>query len=142
MAANWRNRIIGLEYHVAGEIKDHPYQWRTHPDKQLKVLKDVLDEVGIAGAMLIYKSERDGGALVRIDGHGRKKLDPNVTWPCIVLDVNDAEADMILATFDPIGAQAGKDARKLEELVHNVHPESEAVTNLLKDLRAGLAGNS
>ena len=31
---NWRNRVKALEYHVAGDIQDHPHQWRTHPARQ------------------------------------------------------------------------------------------------------------
>ena len=138
---NWRNRVKALEYHVAGDIQDHPHQWRTHPAKQAEALRDVLDEVGVAGAMLVYASERAGGALVRIDGHGRKDLDPRATWPCLVLDVDDREADLLLATLDPIGAQAGADAAKLDELLRGVQTGSAALQSLLREVaeKAGIA---
>jgi len=133
---NWRNRVKALEYHVAGDIQDHPHQWRTHPARQAEALRDVLDEVGVAGAMLVYQSERAGGALVRIDGHGRKDLDPAATWPCLVLDVDDREADLLLATYDPISAQAGADAAKLDELLREVNTGSAALQSLLSELSA------
>ena len=140
---NWRNRVKALEYHVAGDIQDHPHQWRTHPAKQAEALRDVLDEVGVAGAMLVYASERAGGALVRIDGHGRKDLDPRATWPCLVLDVDDREADLLLATYDPISAQASADAAKLDELLRGVSTGSAALQSLLSEVaeRAGLVGD-
>ena len=133
---NWRNRVKALEYHVAGDILDHPHQWRTHPAKQAEALRDVLDEVGVAGAMLVYASERADGKLVRIDGHGRKDLDPRATWPCLVLDVDDHEADLLLATYDPIGAQAGADAAKLDELLRGVSTGSAALQSLLSEVSA------
>ena len=132
----WRNRVLALETHVAGDILDHPHQWRTHPKAQSDALRDVLEEVGVAGAMLVYRSARAGGALVRIDGHGRKDLDPAAEWPCLVLDVDDREADKLLATYDPISAQAGADAAKLDELLRGVSTGSAALQQLLSDVAA------
>ena len=130
----WRNRVLALETHVAGDILDHPHQWRTHPKAQSDALRDVLEEVGVAGAMLVYRSARAGGALVRIDGHGRKDLDPSASWPCLVLDVDDREADLLLATYDPISAQAGADAAKLDELLRGVSTGSAALQTLLSEV--------
>ena len=132
----WRNRVLALETHVAGDILDHPHQWRTHPKAQTDALRGVLEEVGVAGAMLVYRSARAGGALVRIDGHGRKDLDPAAEWPCLVLDVDDREADKLLATYDPISAQAGADATKLDELLRGVSTGSAALQQLLSDVAA------
>ena len=130
----WRNRVLALETHVAGDILDHPHQWRTHPKAQSDALRDVLEEVGVAGAMLVYRSARAGGALVRIDGHGRKDLDPSASWPCLVLDVDDREADLLLATYDPISAQAGADAAKLDELLRGISTGSAALQTLLSEV--------
>jgi hypothetical protein len=74
----------------------HPGNWREHPAAQAEALKGVLAEVGIAGALLAYRSERQGGALVVIDGHLRKDAAPQ-RWPVLILDVDDAEADYLLA---------------------------------------------
>ena len=120
MAKNWRDRVVGLEYRKPGEIADHPYQWRTHPREQAAALRGVLDEVGIAGALLVYRS---GGELVAIDGHLRKGLDPNVDWPCLVLDVTDEEAAKLLATHDPLAAMAGADAEAVGKLLAQVETE-------------------
>ena len=69
---DYRNRILGLEYIPAADLTPHPGNWRDHPKAQVETLKGVLAEVGIAGALLAYRSERQGGALVIIDGHLRK----------------------------------------------------------------------
>ena len=97
---NYRNRIKALEYVNSADLVAHPGNWRDHPAAQAEALKGVLAEVGIAGALLAYRSDRQGGALVVIDGHLRKDAAPQ-QWPVLVLDVDDAEADYLLATHDP-----------------------------------------
>jgi len=132
----WRNRVIGLEYHRPNEILDHPHQWRVHPDKQLAVLRGVLGDIGIAGALLVYQSIRANGALVSIDGHGRKKLDPSCDWPCLMLDLTDTEADVLLSTFDPVGAMALVDCEKLNLLLAATPVKNADLAAMLKKLQA------
>jgi len=90
----WRNRVLGLEYHRPDEIQDHPHQWRGHPKPQLEALRAMLRKVGVAGALLVYHSERAGGALVSIDGHGRK---------CRALEINPAYAAVSLERMAGMG---------------------------------------
>ena len=49
---DYRNRIKALEYVDANELVAHPGNWRSHPAAQAQALKGVLNEVGIAGALL------------------------------------------------------------------------------------------
>jgi DNA modification methylase len=132
----WRNRVLGLEYHRPNEILDHPHQWRVHPDKQLAVLRGVLGDIGIAGALLVYQSTRANGALVSIDGHGRKKLEPGCEWPCLMLDLTDTEADVLLETFDPVGAMALVDCEKLNALLTAAPVKNADLAAMLKKLQA------
>lgn len=132
--ATWRNRVLGLEYHRPDEIQDHPHQWRGHPKPQLEALRGMLRKVGVAGALLVYRSERASGALVSIDGHGRKSLDSAHPWPCLLLDVSDAEADLLLATFDPLGALATVVREKLSGLLGTIDPDDSAVEEMLGKL--------
>lgn len=130
---NYRNRILGLEYIKTADLTEHPGNWREHPAAQAEALKGVLNEVGIAGAMLAYRSERQGGALVVIDGHLRKDAAPQ-TWPVLVLDVDDVEADYLLATHDPLAAMATADAGALDALLSSVQSGDAAVTAMLASL--------
>ena len=136
---NYRNRIKALEYVNSADLVAHPGNWRDHPAAQAEALKGVLAEVGIAGALLAYRSDRQGGALVVIDGHLRKDAAPQ-QWPVLVLDVDDAEADYILATHDPLAAMAAADAGALDALLSSVQSGEAAVTAMLSQLaaRAGL----
>ena len=81
---NYQNRIIALEYHDAGSLDPHPGNWRNHGKAQVEALRGVLSEVGIAGALLAYRSARNGGKLTVIDGHLRRDAAPQ-QWPVLVL---------------------------------------------------------
>ena len=73
---DYRNRIKGLEYVDSADLTPHPGNWRDHGKAQADALKGVLAEVGIADALLAYRSERQGGVLVVIDGHLRRDAAP------------------------------------------------------------------
>ena len=128
-----RNRIKSLEYIDSSDLTPHPGNWRDHPKAQADALLGVLKEVGIAGALLAYRSERQGGALVVIDGHLRKDAAPQ-QWPVLILDVDDVEADYLLATHDPLAAMATADAGALDALLSSVQSGEEAVTAMLAEL--------
>jgi hypothetical protein len=136
---DYRNRIKALEYVNSADLTAHPGNWREHPAAQAEALKGVLSEVGIAGALLAYRSERQGGALVVIDGHLRKDAAPQA-WPVLILDVDDAEADYLLAVVDPLAAMAVADAGALDALLSSVQSGEAAVTAMLarEAAKAGL----
>lgn len=129
---DYRNRILSLEYIPSGDLTAHPGNWRDHPKAQADALKGVLQEVGIAGALLAYRSARQGGALVVIDGHLRKDAAPQ-KWPVLILDVDDSEADYLLATHDPLAAMATADAGALDALLSSVNSGEAAVQAMLAD---------
>lgn len=128
-----RTRITGLEYLPARALQDHAGNWRVHPQFQTDVLKGTLQEIGIAGALLVYHSARQGG-ITTIDGHLRKALDPAQVWPCLMTDLDDAEADYVLASLDPLSAMAEADREKLGALLDDVSTHNAAVQQMLTNL--------
>ncbi len=131
----WRTRVIGLEFHRAGDLLDHPLQWKIHPDYQRAVVRGILDEIGIADVLLAYHSEQAGGELVKVDGHARGELDPEQVWPVIVLDLTDDEAAKLLALHDRTAAMSATDGELLAVLLEQIEPsEDEAVSQLLSEL--------
>ena len=127
----WRDRIIGLEYHHASELADHPQQWRVHPSHQIAALHGILSEIGIAGALLAYHSANADGALVKIDGHARASLDPATPWPTLILDLSDAEAALLLATYDPLAGLAEANLETLAGLLQTVSTGEAALQAML-----------
>lgn len=133
-ASPLRSRITGLDYRPARELQDHQGNWRTHPQHQRDALAGVLHEVGIVGALLVYDSPRQGGLTV-IDGHLRKALYPDEPWPCLMTDLDDPEADYVLANLDWLTYQAGADRAQLEALLAQVSSQEAAVEANLARLR-------
>jgi site-specific DNA-methyltransferase (adenine-specific) len=129
-----KNRIIDHVMLKPAEILDHPAQAWTHPAEQANALAGALREIGIVDELLVYRSERAGGQWVTPDGHLRKSLDPNLAWPCTVLNITDAESDYILLTKDPIGMMKQADQAALDTLLQSVHSGEAAVQQMLADL--------
>ncbi len=128
-----RDRIKSLRRVKASELAPSPRNWRTHSPAQADAMRGILAEVGYAGAALARETP-DG--LQLIDGHLRAELTPDQKIPVLVLDVTEAEANKILATFDPIGAAAGADPEKLAALLAEIETESEALEAMLNELAA------
>lgn len=123
----WKNRIIELRQVPAEELKANPRNFRKHPAKQTKALRGVLKEVGIAGALLAYNHPERG--LELIDGHLRQEQ--GGVWPVLVLDVNEEEAAVILATHDPLAAMADQDNVVLESLLRGLSIQFEGLEDML-----------
>lgn len=127
-----RDRIRELRRVPASELRPNPKNWRTHPEAQANALRGLLSEVGIADAVLAR--ELEDGSLMLIDGHLRAETLGTETVPVLVLDVNEAEADKVLATLDPLAAMAEADAAKLDAILREIDTGSEDVQQLLADL--------
>ena len=130
-----RDRIKELRRVKASELIPNPKNWRTHPIAQQDALKGILAEVGFAGAVLAR--ELDDGTLMLIDGHMRAEATTDHEIPVLILDVDEAESDKLLATFDPIAAMAESDPHALDALLRNVDTGSEALQKMLAELADG-----
>lgn len=133
-----RDRIVELRRVPASELRPNPKNWRTHPEAQANALKGVLAEVGIADAVLAR--ELEDGTLMLLDGHLRVETMGDQILPVLVLDVNEAEGDKVLATLDPLAAMAEADTAKLDAILREIDTGSEALSQMLADLadEAGL----
>ncbi|MDP9233574.1 MAG: DNA modification methylase [Actinomycetota bacterium] len=128
-----RDRVVELRRVRAGELLPNPRNWRRHPKPQREALRALLSEVGFADAILAR--ELQDGSLEIIDGHLRQSMDAQAMVPVLVLDVDQDEADKLLATLDPLAAMAIADPEPLRTLLESVKTSSEDVRMLL----AGLA---
>jgi len=137
-----RDRISELRRVPASELRPNPKNWRTHPKAQADALKGVLAEVGIADAVLAR--ELEDGTLMLLDGHLRVETMGDQVLPVLVLDVDEAEGDKVLATLDPLAAMAESDAAKLDAILREVDTGSPELQQMLSDLAedAGLYQDS
>ena len=90
--------------------------------------------MGVADAVIAR--ELPDGSLLLLDGHLRAETMGDQLVPVLVLDVNEAEGDKILATLDPLAAMAEADTEKLDAILRAVDTGSEAVQQMLSDLAA------
>jgi hypothetical protein len=131
----FRDRIRELRRVRAGELRPNPKNWRLHPPAQQDALRGVLAEVGYADALLAR--ELPDGSLMLVDGHLRAETTPDAIVPVLVLDVDEAEADKILLTHDPLAGMATVSRPHLDELLANVQTESAAVRAMIDELGVG-----
>lgn len=126
-----RDRIKELKRVRASELLPNPKNWRTHPTAQLSALEGMLTEIGYADALIARETDE---GLMLIDGHLRAEATPDAEVPVLILDVNEEEAEKILATLDPLAAMATRDADKLQALLETVSFENYAVMDMLNAL--------
>ncbi len=141
--ATIQDRISEIRKMRLGDIADNSHNWRLHPERQRKALSEVYKKVGWAGMPLVYFSEREG-KLTFIYGHLRKEETPDLTVRVAVTDLNDAEADILLSTYDPLGrlAEVNVDAlAELEKSVGEIELEDFWPVGELETLLKGLNGN-
>lgn len=129
-----RDRIKEFRRLPASSLLDNPKNWRLHPKEQQAALDAVLAEIGFAGAELVFETP-DG--LMLIDGHDRKRSAGDEIVPVLVTDLTQEEADLLLATYDPISAMARADQARLDELIGGIETEDAELQKLLD----GLAGD-
>jgi len=132
-----RDRIVRLDRIRARDLLPADHNWGEHPAKQRKALAAALQTLGYVDAVLARETR--GGRLKLIDGHLRAETTPDDLVPVLVLDVTKKEADLILATFDPIGQMRETGRDNLRKLLAGMATPAGDLGDLVADLRT-LAG--
>src|ERR1700730_109321 len=125
-----RDRVRELRRVPACELVAHPKNWRKHPRAQANALRGLLAAIGYADALLTR--ELANGHLQILDGHLRAATTPHSMVPALIIDVNEAEAEKILATFDPLASLAESDSERFKALIQTGTTNSPAVEDLLR----------
>ncbi len=127
-----RDRIRELRRVKASELRPSSNNWRIHSSFQRDSLRAVLDEVGMAAALIAR--EMPDGSLTLIDGHLRADMNGDEVVPVLIVDLDDAETDKVMLTLDPLSALATADAPKLDALLRSVQTPSSDLAKMLADL--------
>lgn len=128
---SWKDRVKELRRVPVSELKANPRNWREHPPEQQEAMAGILEEVGIAGALLARETPN---GLELIDGHLRSEMDEATDWPVLILDVDEKESDLLLASVDPIGALAKTNENALADLLGRIEIESGSLSELLRGM--------
>src|ERR1700752_3635169 len=116
-----RDRVVEMRRVRARELVPNPKNWRRHPKVQADALRGLLDEIGIADALLVR--ELPDRRLQLIDGHLRAETMPDEEVPVLVLDLDEAEAEKLLLSLDPLASMAVADGERLQALMDSVRTE-------------------
>ena len=127
-----RDRVKELRRVRAGDLVPNPKNWRTHPQAQQDALRGILAEVGYADALLAR--ELPDGSLMLVDGHLRAETTPEQEVPVLVLDIDQAEADKLLLSLDPLAALAETNSTALDALLREVDTGSEGLQQMYADM--------
>jgi hypothetical protein len=71
-----------------------------------------------------------------VDGHLRAETTPEQEVPVLVLDINEAEADKLLLSLDPLAALAETNSTALDALLREVDTGSEGLQQMYADMAA------
>ena len=93
-----------------------------------------VTEVGIADALVCRKLP--DGKLEIIDGHLRQDTNPDLTWPVLVLDITEEEANKLLISMDPLAGMATMDLPKFDLLRDAIRTDSANLTQMWEASRA------
>lgn len=113
--AAWKNRIIGAGEIDPTQLLANPNNAKLHPKRQQEATLAVLRQVGVVQDVIVNQNTQ-----FVVDGHMRVLLaisDNQPTIPVKYVDLTEAEEQLILATFDPLGAWAAYDPEALARLV-------------------------
>jgi hypothetical protein len=133
-----RDRIKEFRRVPARELLANKKNWQRHPERQRAALQAIVAEVGFASAVVACETP---GGLVLIDGHARVEgAQPDDLLPTLVLDVDAADADKLLAAMDAIAKMAERDDVALAELLESVTFEDANLRRMVADLDALHAG--
>lgn len=128
----WENRIIGSGIENPDELNKNPKNWRVHTRLQTKSMEAILDKIGWVQEVIVNK--RTGNL---VDGHLRVELASKrkeTEIPVKYVDLSEEEEDLVLLTYDPIGALIQADAEALKELADAADREDEGIRALIEDI--------
>jgi len=113
-------------------LEPHPQNWRTHPDGQRSALRAAVDAIGFAD--VVIARELPNKKLQILDGHLRSDEFADEKLPVLVLDLDEDEARIFLASLDPLAGMAETDAEQLEQLLSEIETDDEELQKLLDKL--------
>jgi hypothetical protein len=140
---DFRDRIVELIRVPASELGRNSLNWRVHPKAQKDALSGVLADIGFVGALIARRLE--DGSLELLDGHLRAEVSGDELVPVLVVDLDEDEANKVLATFDPLSAMAERDKSALRSLILSIR-QDESLTDggyldaLLGDMAEEIGG--
>jgi len=148
---SYLDRTVRRDIVPAISLLANPKNWRIHPQLQRQGLDAVLTNIGwVQDVVVNIRMGEEWGASrgveTLVDGHLRvllalSKGDDTVV-PVKFVDLSPEEADIVLATLDPLSAIAVVDKTILAQLLQDVQVIDPSLETILENLAqsAGILG--
>ena len=131
-----RDRVIDFRRVRAGDLTPNPKNYRLHPEGQRSAVSEMLSQIGFVGALVVRER---GETLEILDGHLRADIAADSKVPVVIVDLNDDEADKMLATYDPLSGLALIDGSKLDDLLKGISLDENAeIRRMIADMHVEL----
>lgn len=127
-----RIRITRHDVVKGRDLLPNPRNWRQHPPEQREATTAVLDRLGYVDELKVVETP-DG--LMLMDGLLRATIGAEDDVPVAIVDLDDEEQAVFLATFDPLAAMAVTDQVLFNGLAETLASETEVVQRLLAGVR-------
>ena len=131
---NFRDRIIGFERIPASQIQANPVNPRQHSESQQRAMTELVNRLGFAGALLVYRTD-DGGYQL-IDGELRQNLAGDQPVPVLITDLTPDEARELLLFFDRVSGMASYRPDVTLELIEQLDVDTKALADLADEMAA------
>lgn len=130
--SKWRNRIIGHAVVPISELLANPLNWRVHPRAQRAALRELIDEVGVVGPIMVNVQTGN-----MVDGHLRSLLadeEGETHLPVDYVDLDPEEEAKILAGYDTITTMALVDKAKLAQTLSEIASTGPSLSAALAEM--------
>lgn len=134
LSDDWfRDRIREFRRVPAELITPHPKNPRRHGPDQKFAMRGLLEKIGYVDALIVR--ELPDGHYQLLNGHMRHDLcEGAAALPVLVVDVTEAEADLVLATYDEVGEMALSDEELADELATQVWTDDQSINTILRGM--------
>ncbi len=109
----FQNRMIERRMVKGSDLIPNPLNYRSHPTEQSQFMAHLLERIGWVSATMAFETP-DG--LMLIDGELRSHLSPDDDVPVDVVDLNEEEIAIVLASFDASSSMATRRPEVADEL--------------------------
>ena len=115
----------------AKSLTPDPDNWRRHPDAQREVVRDLLEGIGYASALIARRDEQ--GVLHLIGGHLRAEISADEIVPVLITDLTEDEAKVLLVSLDTSTEMASTDFAALERLIDSIPEQTAPLMDMLNN---------
>ncbi len=126
------NRIVDHLVVKGRDLLPNPANWRTHPPQQREATRAALDRLGYVDELKVVQTPE---GLLLLDGHMRAEIGEDDDIPVAVVDLDEEEQRIMLATFDPITSMAYADLEAYARL--GVLTDDDGLQALIDAVAAG-----